>query len=433
MGLQNKLYNFPNNPAKGPGGKSKEIGFNWHGLDTPPLVKRISWDTSRRDANPTFKGVNSDHNPTFGVIDSFVRGGLKAAGSRRLIDAERIFKFYLSPNGIQFLAKEAILQTLTPVKPKIYNLGVNTLASVAAAGITNIKRGGLLPNLGGSLFKDKDTYLYNFEEGQETNNDTGAITGGKTRERKYGLGSSATTPSGFMEKVFGSNPFAKKGEEGYAVSLGNSITKVDKLNLMDIVTLTDNVLDPNDLLYGEIEDFVKFRFEVVDHNNPTTSKMIQFRAFIDSISDNYSANHNEVKYNGRAEKFYTYNSFERKISLSFKIAAQSRHEMKPLYKKLNYLVAQTAPGYTATNRITTPLHKLTVGDWFNRIPGIINSVNLTWAQDYVWEIKADKEKDKDMLVLPHALEVSVDFTPIHDFVPENSETTPFIGINTWLQ
>ena len=38
-----------------------------------------------------------------------------------------------------------------------------------------------------------------------------------------------------------------------------------------------------------------------------------------------------------------------------------------------------------------------------------------------------KEKDKDMVVLPHALEVSVDFTPIHSFVPENVASAPFIG------
>ena len=426
MGLKNKLYNFPNNSQKGPGGPSKSIGFDWAN-NTPPLVKRVSWDTSNEEANPTFEGVGgADHNPTFGVIDSFVRGGLQAAGSRRLIDAERIFKFYLSPNGIQFLAKEVILQALTPVKPKIYNLGVNTLASVAAAGVTNIKRGGLLPNLGGTLFKDKDTYLNQFEEGEETNTETGVTTGGKTRENRYGLGSFAETPSGFMDKVFGSNPFTKPGEEGYAVSLDNSITKIDKINLYDIIKMTDNSF-PVDLKYGEIEDFVNFRFEVVDHSNPNSSQLIQFRAFIDSISDNYSATHNEYKYNGRAEKFYTYSEFDRKISISFKIAAQSRHEMVPLYKKLNFLVAQTAPGYTPTHRMTTPLHKLTVGDWFNRIPGIITSVNLTWAQDYVWEIKADKEKDKDMVVLPHALEVSVDFTPIHSFVPENVASAPFIG------
>ena len=96
MALKELLYNFPDNPEKGPGGKSKEIDFNWDNKSfSEPLVKRVSWDTTDTNAKPTFEGFGAtDHNPTFGVIDSFVRGGVAAAGSRRLIDAERIFKFY---------------------------------------------------------------------------------------------------------------------------------------------------------------------------------------------------------------------------------------------------------------------------------------------------------------------------------------------------
>ena len=38
-------------------------------------------------------------------------------------------------------------------------------------------------------------------------------------------------------------------------------------------------------------------------------------------------------------------------------------------------------------------------------------------------------KDKDMLVLPHVLDVSLNFRPIHSFLPRNSQDTPFIGID----
>ena len=86
------------------------------------------------------------------------------------------------------------------------------------------------------------------------------------------------------------------------------------------------------------KDYVKFRFEVVDHDKGENNMMV-FRAFLDSISDNYSANHNTFKYNGRGEPFYTYKQFDRKLSVGFKIAAQTRWEMKPLYQKLNYLVS----------------------------------------------------------------------------------------------
>ena len=167
------------------------------------------------------------------------------------------------------------------------------------------------------------------------------------------------------------------------------------------------------------------------------SNVMLFRAFINDISDNFSAEHNEFKYNGRGEPFYIYNKFNRKISLSFKIAAQSRWEMKPLYQKLNYLAAQTAPNYSPQGRIRTPYMYLTVGDWVSRVPGVLNSVNLRWAKEYPWEIALDRKslegkkdpKDKDMLVLPHILDVSINFQPIHSFIPNNQITTPFIGID----
>ena len=251
-----------------------------------------------------------------------------------------------------------------------------------------------------------------------------------------------------------------------------NIDKVDKLNALDVVSgynggqnlpkVFKGKLDENgdqileELSARELKDMVNFRFEVINPNGSSTD-LIVFRAFIDGYSDRYSANHNTVKYNGRAEEFYTYNSFNRDISVDFKIAAQSRHEMRPLYRKLNYLVAQTAPSYdNYSGRIQTPYIRLTMGDYFNNIPGVIKSVNIGWKQDYTWEIALDKETenvetenidangnpivvstttglDAQMLVLPHVLDVSVSFQPIHDFTPRNDLNTPFIGINDYLE
>jgi hypothetical protein len=103
--------------------------------------------------------------------------------------------------------------------------------------------------------------------------------------------------------------------------------------------------------------------------------------------------------------------------------------MKPIYQKLNYLVAQTAPNYSAKGRIRTPYVKLTMGDYLRKVPGLINSVNVNWNKDYPWEIKLDpKGLDRDMKVLPHVLDVNVQFTPIHNFVPSNEVDTPFISL-----
>ena len=74
--------------------------------------------------------------------------------------------------------------------------------------------------------------------------------------------------------------------------------------------------------------------------------------------------------------------------------------------------------------------RLTVGDYLKKVPGLINNVNINWMKEYPWEIRLDpNELDKDMKILPQVLDVSFGFTPIHDFVPDNQVTTPFIGLN----
>ena len=105
--------------------------------------------------------------------------------------------------------------------------------------------------------------------------------------------------------------------------------------------------------------------------------------------------------------------------------------MMPIYRKLNFLVSNTAPDYDGdSGRMRTPYVRLTVGSWMNRIPGVIKSVGLKWQKDYPWEINLtgpeDAAADSDMLVLPHVLDVSISFMPIHNFLPKKGKDTPFI-------
>jgi hypothetical protein len=201
---------------------------------------------------------------------------------------------------------------------------------------------------------------------------------------------------------------------------------IDKINALDIIRTKGDFTDQR------YRDLIRFRIEAVDSDKPNEADSMIFRAFLDDFSDSYNASHNSFKYNGRGEEFYTYNMFSRKISFSFKIAAQSRHEMMPLYRKLNFLVSNVAPEYKVT-RMRTPFIRLTIGSMIDRVPGILNSVSLKWDKNYPWEIALDgPEKSKrDMLVLPHVLDVSVSFTPIHNFLPQKSITeSPFILSHT---
>ena len=195
---------------------------------------------------------------------------------------------------------------------------------------------------------------------------------------------------------------------------------VDRINMSDIFRRSD-LEEPNQ----NLKDLIKFRIAVVDTENPLNDNVMLFRAFLNNFSDGYAGNWDSFKYNGRAENFYIYNGFDRKISFGFKIAAQSRYEMIPLYRKLNYLVAQTAPEYK-NRRMRGVFSRLTIGDWCNELPGFFSSVNLSVDTSTPWEIRLDSEKDSDMNELPMVVNVSCDFTPVHNFAPENRIDSPFI-------
>jgi len=215
------------------------------------------------------------------------------------------------------------------------------------------------------------------------------------------------------------------------VNLGNpgGDPTADGNTTVDLINALDVFESGGDFNNNAIRDLIRFRIEAVDPTNPTKSNVMVFRAFLDGLKDNFTANYNEFTYNGRGENFYTYNGFNRDISFSFKIAAQSSKEMKPLYRKLNYLLSNTAPEYMDSGRMATPFMRLTMGSYFERLPGVIKNVGITWQKDYPWEICLDgpeKGSTKGLFVLPHVLDVDVTYQPIHDFLPQKGINSPFI-------
>lgn len=434
------------------------------GFSSQPFVKRtINYDNS----------IDS-------LTDGLVRGGILTATERSLQDVKRITKFLLTSQGLGFLTKQTGLQLSNPqIRPnglftnfksnqRTYNLGVNTLASIAgsAAGI-RFKREGLIPLSDPTKFEG---YVSDLEFTREDENSPGRginnrlinlFKGHISLEEEvqdenklfeynggpdsiYGLGQ--TTIKKYKDvfttdKEIPSELKAKRDIGGKDLTLSHDPlnTKKQKSKYTkgitsyhvsyngesDAVNLKEIQKDQS--AYNGNDDFIPFRFEAVNTNDPLKSDYIIFRAFLDSFNDNYNANHNEFNYNGRGETFYTYNGFKRNIDFAFKIAAQSKEEILPLYTKLNYLVSNVAPEYglaTLGGRMRTPYIKLTVGDWCNRVPGILNSIGLTWQKDYPWQI----ENSDNILMLPHVLDVNVQFTPIHNFLPEKSIDSQFFNL-----
>jgi len=191
----------------------------------------------------------------------------------------------------------------------------------------------------------------------------------------------------------------------------------DKINLTDVQSRTDA-----DGIGGFERDLIKFAFETIDNDNTTSTKATFFRAFLTGYNDNHNAEWAASRYTGRGENFYTYQGFDRVVNFNFKVAAQSKQEMKFLYRKLNYLLSTLYPSYNSSGFMRGNITKLTIGDLFVRTPGIIESLQLNVDDQYSWEI-AMGDESKDMLETPQLMDVAVQFKPILNVLPQTSFTS----------
>ncbi len=192
---------------------------------------------------------------------------------------------------------------------------------------------------------------------------------------------------------------------------------IDRLNATDI---SFNQLNGQTVDESSVRDLVKFRFEVIAPGQ--LSRFLYFRALLENLDDSYTGRWSDTNYVGRGDSVRTYEGFNRDVSLSFKIVATTRDEMKPLYKKMAYLASTTAPTYGEGGTFMKgTLVRLTVGSYLYEVAGTMNSVKYNWKENYPWEIamqNPDLNIDDDQQELPQMMDCSINFTPIHDFVPQ---------------
>ena len=203
--------------------------------------------------------------------------------------------------------------------------------------------------------------------------------------------------------------------------IGSFNPGLDKITSVPIYR-SEFVTDDNNL-----NDLVKFRIAILD-NNVSDGKVFKmfmhFRAFLGPMSDSYTADWSAFKYLGRGENFYTYQGFTRQISLSWTVAAQSKQELIPMYKKLNYLASSLTPDYSPQGYMRGNLAQLTVGGYLYEQPGIITGLTYDIQEDTPWELGINTEGGSDGTVkeMPHIIRVSgFNFIPIQSFVARKQE------------
>jgi hypothetical protein len=204
--------------------------------------------------------------------------------------------------------------------------------------------------------------------------------------------------------------------------------------------LFQNGTDYKDKLSGFFgRDIIKFRIEVNNNDKPgvNNNEVLAFRAYLNSMDDDFEAKWNEYRYMGRGEPFYVYEGYSRDISLSFTVFAHTPEEMAPVWNKINYLASSLTPDYSDRLLMRGNYHYLTIGDYVYRQPGVITSLRLSNFLDHNWEIALNEPEQRDsgvgtdnrQLEMPKSFVVGMSFKPIHTFVPRRNTidkyTAPF--------
>jgi len=203
-------------------------------------------------------------------------------------------------------------------------------------------------------------------------------------------------------------------EQIYKLTLSGSADSMQSLSSF-MFNSSDNPWD-HEVYKDSTKDIIKFVFEAIENSDTTKSFALFFRAMINGFSDSHQASINSFKYQGRGEDFYTYQGVSRTISFGFKIGIQSELEFKSTYAKLNHLISQVYPDYSATYQVMrAPMIRLTIGDYLYRVAGMLENVNITIDDNYPWEINRDDSKL--LKQLPQVINVQCSFKPIQDFVP----------------
>jgi hypothetical protein len=252
------------------------------------------------------------------------------------------------------------------------------------------------------------------------------FTGGRgnngfNRETRIGLG----------------NPSARTPEQrdNFYTPTTNGVSQ-DKINMSPIYRRGKDIPVEDDS--DDVRDLIKFVIESIDNGHPDVTNRMHFRAYITNFSDNIGAEWNGQKYMGRGEDFYTYQGFSREVGFTFKVAAQSVQEMEKMYQKLNYLAATLHPDYNSNGFMSGTIHRLTIGEYFYRMPGIIKTMNITVDDNYPWEIKMRQPElrkqnndnnstgDQLQMEVPQILNIQMSFIPIYDKLPQKGLKEPII-------
>lgn len=125
-----------------------------------------------------------------------------------------------------------------------------------------------------------------------------------------------------------------------------------------------------------------FYFQPILPGNRWGSR-INFRGWIENLSDNSDASWTENRDMGRADPKYIYSEYSRTINVDFRTAALNEDEEFTWIEAINSLKDLTKPFYNDIHGYNGVMCSMKIGDLINEI-GIVQSVSSTVVSEGDW-------------------------------------------------
>ncbi len=200
--------------------------------------------------------------------------------------------------------------------------------------------------------------------------------------------------TGREERTFEKSPYMKmpsySGLSKNSAGADSANARIDKFNALSVLDAPKDS-GPNNPVTKALEksDFVALYF-----HDLVNKKYIPFRAFINSMSDQFDATWNGINYLGRADAVQIYGGCGRTFSIDFTAHALGVEELHPMWQRINHLCGLTKPAsYTESTKknsgssfIEPPMIKFNLGDLYKNQPAIITSVAVTLPNEGQWEL-----------------------------------------------
>ena len=390
------------------------------------ILKKFTGITQRFPSEEHPGGFNSLYGIGWGgtrrYVNTFDGPGQRYANEKALLKTQTLVSKYQKPINPYTFEKD---KTYTEVAAKAIEEGIKDEEKLKFFGVaTHISESN---NPTGGVEKGN-----NYQDKKEVIQDYQTIAYGKIPDRGTGNGRTIDFRDLLFDDVtdnntrgnnenyskykienrvhFPSPGLVKQDEDRYTwhnvdKTFAGNESRWDKIQASDIDDIYDNGNDLVHLWFTDIDGGSK----------------IQFRGAVKGITDTFTPSWSGYKYNGRADKAWQYNSFDRNLGFNIQVYATSRVEMKPIYAKLGRLASMTMPTYGTADSGSAgyqgSIIKFRLGSLFNNELAYIDALSYTMSDNVPWDISLLGSTDF-IGELPMGVDVSITLKILGKAQPE---------------